>query len=124
VVINEVASTGNDPDWIEFYNAGDATADLTGWYFTDNDPMAAGHTFTFVANTMLAPGGYLVMEKDAAGSFTFGLGDPDAVHLYDAQGVSIDDTNWLTPVNSWARLPNGTGNFVNDVSPTKGAANN
>ena len=27
---------GRSSDWIEIYNAGDQTADLTGWYLTDD----------------------------------------------------------------------------------------
>ncbi len=127
LVINEVTHSpaGGADDWLEFYNAGDAPADLTGWYFTDSDP---AHVFTFVAGTMVLPGGYLVLTQDAPDSFDFGFsGNGDAVNLYDGQDTLVDSTEWVEgdgpEPGSWGRLPNGTGNFVSLVAVSPGAAN-
>ncbi|HEX2875570.1 MAG TPA: lamin tail domain-containing protein, partial [Polyangiaceae bacterium] len=70
VVVNEVESNGGTPgDWVELYNAGTATADLSGWKFKDNDD---SHAFYIVpAGTLLAPGAYYVLEE---AQFGFGLG--------------------------------------------------
>lgn len=126
VVINEVAP---DPelgtDWFELYNAGDQTADLTGWTMTDDDPT---HVFTFVAGTTVAPGAYLTLEQNAADSFTFGLGKGgDQVNIYDGQAALVDNATWTTgqadTPTTWGRLPNGTGAFQTLAAASKGAAN-
>ena len=67
IVINELMYdpiSGNDDDqYIELYNKGTNTINLAGWQFT------AGVTFTFPANTVLAPNGYLVVAKDMTNLF-------------------------------------------------------
>lgn len=125
VVINEVAATGDPNDWIELYNAGASTVDLTGWLVRDDD---ATHAFVFGANTTLAAGAYLVIERDPTnGGFDFGLGTADAVLLYDASSTLVDSTSWLTGQSpagaAWGRFPNGSGNFKTLLGPTRGAAN-
>lgn len=49
-----------EEQWIEIYNRGPATINLTGWNFGE------GIDFTFPDNTMLASGQYLVIAKDPA----------------------------------------------------------
>ena len=125
VVINEVAATGDPNDWIELYNAGASTVDLTGWLVRDDD---ATHAFVFGANTTLAAGAYLVIERDPTnGGFDFGLGTADAVLLYDASSTLVDSTSWLTGQSpagaAWGRFPNGSGTFKTLLAPTRGAAN-
>ncbi|MBI5384085.1 MAG: lamin tail domain-containing protein [Verrucomicrobia bacterium] len=64
VVINEIMFapiSGRDADqFVELYNRGPSTVALGDWRFVD------GINFTFPSNTLLAPGGYLVVAKDAA----------------------------------------------------------
>ena len=126
VVINEVApDPESGTDWFELYNAGDQTADLTGWTMTDDDPT---HVLTFVAGTTVAPGAYLTLDQDAAGSFTFGLGKGgDQVNIYDDQAALVDNATWTTgqadTPTTWGRLPNGTGAFQTLAAASKGAAN-
>ena len=38
IVINEVESNGDTNDWVEIYNAGTTSVDISGWYILDNDP--------------------------------------------------------------------------------------
>jgi hypothetical protein len=125
VVINEV--NADDPvanAWVEFYNAGNADAYIGYWYFTDGD---STHVYEFPMGTFLPAGEYLVV---GAATYGFGLSNwiGDGVHLFDAQGAAIDQTGWaanqIPAPNSWARLPNGTGAFQVDATPTKGAENN
>jgi hypothetical protein len=127
LVINEVTHSpaGDAEDWLEFYNAGDAAADLTDWYFTDSDPT---HVFTFAAGTMVLPGAYLVLTQNDADSFDFGFGGGgDEVNLYDGQDTLVDATIWLdgegAEPGSWGRSPNGSGNFTSLLTVTPGAAN-
>ena len=64
VGINEIMyhplSGLDDDQFIELYNQGATSVDLGGWSF------AAGVNFTFPTNTVVGPGGYLVVAKNAA----------------------------------------------------------
>lgn len=55
-------------DWIELENTGSSTANIGGWYLSDSavDPAR----WTFPANTLIPPGGFLVIRAN-------GLGFPD-----------------------------------------------
>lgn len=120
IVINEVESRGGTPgDWIELYNAGSSTADLSNWVVKDG-PETAGYTIP--SGTTLAPGAYLVLEE---AQFVFGLGDGDAARLFYVGGsMLIDSYSWSThAVNTYGRCPNGTGSFADTSAPSKGAAN-
>ena len=68
IVINELMYapiSGNDDDqYIEIYNKGANAMDLGGWTF------ASGITFVFPTNTVVAPGGYLVVARNAANLFS------------------------------------------------------
>jgi len=130
VVINEVVpkAIGDGPDWVELLNVGDAAVDLTGWGLSDDaeQPMQ----FTFPEGTALEPGAYLVLEgPDSAEEvhFDFGLGRDDSLALVDAAGEAVDATAWTdgdAPEGmSWARIPNGQGDFATTAPPTPGAEN-
>ena len=126
VVLNEVAAAGNPEDWIEITNIGTATADLSGWTFTDEDPT---HIFTFADGVTLAAGAYLAIDRGTMeGQFDFGLGGAaDSVLLYDETATLIDSTSWelvkpMTDPETWSRSPDGTGPFGLGEA-TKGAAN-
>ena len=66
-IISEIVASNDDslldpfgasPDWIEIYNNGDTTADLTGWYLTDDEDDLDKWRFPV---TELAAGEYLVV---------------------------------------------------------------
>ena len=67
IVINELMYkpiSGNDDDqYLELFNKGASSVDLTGWKFT------AGISFTFPSNTVLAPNGYLVLARNMTNLF-------------------------------------------------------
>jgi hypothetical protein len=122
VVINEVAANGAPADWIELLNRSGETVDLDGWILTDDDPV---HVHA-LSGTMGA-GAYLLLLRDDAGGFTFGLGGTDAVNLYAPDDALVDSTDWVggqSPTDhTWARIPNGTGDFMTLETPTPGGAN-
>ena len=64
VVISEIMyhpiSEDADDEYIEIHNQGTGTVDLGYWQFTD------GIAFTFPEGKVLAPGGYLVVARNAA----------------------------------------------------------
>jgi len=63
IVINEIMfhpiSENGDDEYVELFNRGAKTADLSGWRFTE------GIDFTFPTNTTLAPDAYLVIARNA-----------------------------------------------------------
>jgi Lamin Tail Domain len=124
VVLNELVA---DPlpgqeDWIELYNAGGSSADISGWFFTDGS-----NQFTFPSSTVIPVDGYLVLDRNGPGSFTFGFSkDGETISLHDSKGTSVDTTTWVAgqaeQPDAWGRIPNGSGAFQT-VTPTKGTAN-
>ncbi|MGC4091180.1 MAG: lamin tail domain-containing protein [Polyangiaceae bacterium] len=119
VKINEVESSGGTPgDWVELYNTGPATADLSGFVFKDNDDT---HAYVIPSGTTLAPGAYLTLEE---AQFVFGLGGADSARLFDSQGALLDSYSWAAhATTTYGRCPNGTGSFSSTSSVTKGLAN-
>lgn len=73
IVINELhydpADRNVPSEFIEIYNAGDTTADLSGWRFTD------GIDFTFAQGTSVGPNQYAVVVQDLDG-FAVEFGRP------------------------------------------------
>ncbi len=123
VVINEVESSGGSPgDWAELHNTGATAVDISGLKFLDNVDNDATHVYTIPAGTVIAAGGYFVLEEAA---LTYGLGSADSARLFEADGTTLIDTyTWATHgAPTYGRCPNGTGAFTNTVSSTKGAAN-
>jgi regulation of enolase protein 1 (concanavalin A-like superfamily) len=64
IVINEIChsplSGDANEEFVELYNSGSASVDISGWQFTQ------GIEFTFAQGSTLAPGGYLVVAHNAA----------------------------------------------------------
>ncbi|NWF88366.1 MAG: CotH kinase family protein [Ignavibacteriaceae bacterium] len=67
IVINEInynsASDFDSGDWIELYNNGYQSVDISNWYFSDSDP---AHKFYIPSQTILQPGEYLVLVENEA----------------------------------------------------------
>ncbi|HEY7372879.1 MAG TPA: lamin tail domain-containing protein, partial [Polyangia bacterium] len=126
VIINEIESSGGDPDdWVELKNVSGATVDISGWIFKDNKD---NDTYVIPNGTMVASGAYYMLEKAA---FGFGLGggataaDGDSARLFMPDGTTLVDSYAWTPhaTQTYGRCPDGTGPFVDTVAPTKGTAN-
>lgn len=131
IIINEINynSSPDFPagDWIELYNAGTSTADLSGWIFRDSNKDSA---FVFPEGTILSPDGFLIVcknEKDfktqypyiksVIGDFIFGLSsDGDELRLLNSEGAVIDAIDYLS-VKPWDPDANGTGATLELKSP-------
>lgn len=117
VVINEMMyhalSDLDGDDYLELTNVGSDPVDLTGWSFS-------GITLTLPAGTSIAPGGFLVVAKDAAQfQSTYGFA-PAAVYggnlsnsgetvaLRDATAATIDTVTYGTD-DPWPTRADGTG---------------
>jgi hypothetical protein len=137
VVINELLpkntqygsdQDGEFDDWIELYNPANEDQDISGYYLTDSKKDLT--KWKFPSGTVIAKNGYLIIWAD---------GDSTQVGLHtnyklsaDGENVVLLDPN-LEVINlvkypitlieqSWARKPNGTGDFEWSV-PTFNKAN-
>ncbi len=137
IVIDEVLASNVDaynhegtfPDVIELRNAGSATVDLAGMSLSDNP--AEPFRFVFPANTLLAPGGrLLVFANDPDGTSGHHAGfnlsaDGETVTLYNtlaSGGAALDSVTFgiQLPNLSVGRDADGQWHLN---SPTLGAAN-
>jgi len=132
IVINEINYNSGDEydtdDWIEIYNNGDQTVDLTGWIIQDGN---AENHFTFPAGHILYPEEYCVITNNiskfrsvypsvtnSVGDFIFGLSSGgDIVYLYDNEGDMIDKVNFGAQ-SPWPASPNGTGSTLELKAPS------
>ena len=123
IVINEVESNGDTTDWVEIMNVGTQAVDISGWYLLDNDPVGHRADVTPVADgTTLEPGTLYVFDQNK--DFTFGLGKTDKAAIYDASGNLVTEYEWATHANGvYARIPDGTGEFQDFATATKGNKN-
>lgn len=118
--LNEVESSDGAPgDWVEFYNTGAASSDLSGYLFRDSNN---ANTYTLPAGTVVAAGAYFVLEQ---AQFGFQLDGVDSARLLTPSGsVVVDSRAWLEHSSAtYGRCPNGSGAFTTTLAPTKGAAN-
>jgi hypothetical protein len=124
ILISEINSNGDGGDFFELYNYGGSTIDLAGYRWSDNSAPAWNGTNTYTLNTFsLAPGQAAVFMADAgtngAGNAAFvtswgspltlsamggftgpaggrGLGQNDAVLLWDLTGLFVSGVNYST----------------------------
>ena len=133
IVINEINyNSGIDfaaGDWIELYNNGVSTVDISGFKITDANPDSG---YTIPVGTILFPGEYIVVVKNSdkfasvyplvnniIGEFSFGLSSSgDQIRLYDAEGAIVDAVDYL-PYLPWAEDANGLGPTLELTDATK-----
>ncbi len=130
VVINEFMASnsmtvadgsGAFADWIELYNKGNETVDLTGYSLTDD--AAELNKWMFPDNTVLEADEYLIIwadsdEEDTTAdelhaSFKLSAGG-EAVILVNENNEVVDEIEYPEQQTdfSYARIPNGTGDFL------------
>jgi hypothetical protein len=123
LVINEIYGAGS-PDFIELYNGTNATIDLGGYKLHDADPTEA---YTFAPGTMIAAGGFIVLECDGAATTLFKIGSSgEDITLLNPSDEVVDQllqVNWPgAPLV--ARKKDGADLWVIATTPTPGATNN
>ena len=122
VVVNEIESNGDVNDWVELYNKGTEAVDISGWYIVDDKPTDKTKSVPLKEGTILQPGAFYVLNGDI--DFSFGLGDPDEVNLYDKNGNLVEKHSWSAHASgSLSRIPDGTGAMVDTPVTTKNASN-
>ena len=137
VVINElmasndtaVADSDNEfDDWMELYNKGTQTIDLSGYFLTDTYNNLT--KWEIPQGTMIAPNEYLIIwaDEDSAQAglhADFKLSaEAEELILLTPDTLVADEISWEDhPTDlGFARVPNGTGNFVFQT-PTFGLDN-
>jgi len=129
VLMNELFSQGitEDPDWVEFYNAGTTAADISGYKIYDSGGQAGTKPKKEIpAGTVIQPGEFYVIVVDDADASGFGLSsNGEQVWFENAAGTVIDDITFpaLATTESFGRYPDGSTNLQILSTVTKGAAN-
>jgi len=104
IIINEIhynPANRDDYEFIELYNAGKSSANVSGFRFTD------GIDFIFPQGSSIAAGEYVVIAKNAS--------------IYSNQGYQVFEWIGESLSNSWANIQfeTGQGTFVDLVSYSK-----
>lgn len=131
VVINEINYRSNNEydtgDWIELYNAGNQTIDLSGWILSDNN---VANGYVFKEGDVIYPNGYLVVTNNVAkfktvnpkvepvsGNFEYGLSNTgDMIVLRDANNRTIDIVVFGI-LNPWPEEPLTTSATLELIHP-------
>jgi len=144
VFINEwmASNTGfiRDPadnaadDWFEIYNPGITSADLAGYFLTDN--LTNKFQYEIPAGYAIPPGGFLLVWADNTPNqnstnridlhANFALSrDGEAIGLFAADGTQLDAVTFGAQTNniSQGRYPNGGPNIYFMPTPTPRSAN-
>ena len=120
---------GKYPDWIELYNAGSKTIDLSGIYLTDD--IANPTTWSFPNGTSIEPKSYLLIWADKSNGTdalhaNFALdADGEKIGLFARDGkTNIDYIVFAEQFDdaSYGRYPDGTASW-NYLAPTAGSTN-
>lgn len=122
-------SAGERNDWVELYNGGSEAIDLGGFSMTDDT--ASPTKSVFPNGLTIAAGGVLLLWADKSPDqgpthLKFKLGSTgEEVVLYDPDRKLVDQFRWTNADTdvSYARIPDGTGEFVRCGRPTCGAPN-
>jgi len=116
-------------DWLELYNASGEAADLEG-YFISDDPTDV-YRRRLPAGLEIPARGYLLLYADGEpeqgnAHLPFKLSAAgEQLTLTTSGGLLVDGIEWTDaqPDQSFARFPDGEGEFVQCASSTPGATN-
>jgi len=105
-------------DWIELYNPGTTTANLEGFFVSDD--IDQPRKWRLPAGLTIPPDGFLLLWADKTpeqgpNHLPFGLsGGAEVVILSDPSGEELERVQWTGAVADqvYARFPDGTGDFV------------
>ena len=146
VVMNEFlpnptgANNASKPngEWVELYNNGLVAIDVNGWYLYDSDNAYELQISTSNSDndndtgdsgeTIVPAHGWLVVYRDNDADFSLNNSGGDTVKLYDGaigSGANLLDSfaySSTTEGKTYARIPDGTGSWVDPV-PTPGGKN-
>ncbi len=123
----------NNVDWIEIYNMGNIPLDLSGYHMSDNDNNL--DKFVFPAGITIGANSYRIIYATGNDSYDgtnihadfklrqtdnewIILSDPN-LNILDSYQINIPNQK----NHSWARSPDGTGDFAIATNPTPNGSN-
>ena len=125
---------GSFDDWIELYNVGTTTVDLSGYTITDN--LTNSTKFSIPNGKTIAPGGYLLVWADEqTGQNSIGpdihanfklSGGGEQIGLFAPDGTVVDSLTYGAQIDDVSEGRSSDGAeppFVSFIAPTPGAAN-
>lgn len=136
IVINELMpknskygsdQNGQFDDWIELYNLSSQNLDISGFYLTDSKKELT--KWKFPEGTILEKNGYLIVWADTDttqiglhANYNLSAAGENVVLLSPEKKI-IDLVEYPATIieQSYARIPNGTGDFVWTTPTFKGA---
>ncbi|MEQ9308547.1 MAG: lamin tail domain-containing protein [Balneolaceae bacterium] len=131
IVINEInynsPSDMDSNDWIEIFNHGSSTVDISGWIIKDSND---DNVFAFPANTTLTAGAYIVAVntienfdavfpnvQNRIGTIDFNFSNGgELVRLYDSSEVLVDQVEY-DDASPWPTEPDGDGSTLELKDP-------
>ena len=126
LVINEVAAKGDPLDWFELHNPLPDPVALDGFELADS-LTDVGKRVAFPAGTTIQPGAYMQFSLDKDGWPGFALGGDEELGIWLLDGTHVASVDWdegqSSDGQSYARVPDATGDFQTVDNPTPGAAN-
>ena len=126
LVINEIAAKGDPLDWFELHNTLPDPIGLFAFLVADDldDP---SKRVAFPPGTEIQPGEYLQFEVDSDNWAGFKLGGDEELGIWLSDGTLVAMVDWdegdSGEGQSYARIPDGSGEFQTVSNPTPGAAN-
>ncbi len=131
LVITEIMynSPSNDEEWIEIYNNGTSSVDISGFYIVDDDPAHMADPIVLPSGSIVAAGDRFTVENatagffpfvpdyDGSGKFSFG-NTTDEVKLYHKYGQLIDSVKYADAA-PWPTGPDGGGSSLTFCDPTQ-----
>ncbi|MFM2207075.1 MAG: hypothetical protein RL213_1050 [Bacteroidota bacterium] len=114
-------------DWVEIYNKGSFSVDLTDWEFRDQYDY---HRYTFPSGTVIPAGGYMVLATDmdkfraihpavtnVIGPIGFNLANNgDQIRILDYRDRAVDSVYYMD-LSPWPTLPDGFGYTCERLTP-------
>jgi hypothetical protein len=116
------AVSGMDDEFIELYNSGNESVDVSGYVLKDTVFRSTPGEYALPEGTVIGPKDLLVIFVSTSGVFQGN--DGDAIKLYDPSGNLVDEMEYDATKEdvSFARIPDG-GEWSNSTVPTPGKPN-
>lgn len=122
IVINEFLIQPTNQQWVELYNKGNDSVDISGWVIDDSETGSTAK-YTIPASTSISSHEFKVFE-DSHFDFNYASGDKARL-LHGAIVIdSYDYTSGSGSGKTYGRSIDGGGMWVVFANPTKGSSNN
>lgn len=119
IVINEFLVDPEASQWVELYNKGSASRDISGWFIDDS---GRSQKFTIPSGTVINPLEYKIFESSL---FNLNRSSADTIRLLNGsvEEDSYSYNNGPGENYTFGRDVDGAGSWVAFSFPTKGSAN-